>query len=36
MDILKTKVAVVFAASGEIAAAVARSFAAHGAKVYVK
>ena len=35
MDILKTKVAVVFAASGEIAAAVARSFAQKGAKVYL-
>jgi len=35
METLKTKVAVVFAASGEIAAAVARSFADHGAKVYV-
>ncbi len=32
---LKNKVAVVFAASGEIAGAVARSFAEHGAKVYV-
>jgi len=32
---LKNKVAVVFAASGEIAGAVARSFAQHGAKVYV-
>jgi NAD(P)-dependent dehydrogenase (short-subunit alcohol dehydrogenase family) len=32
---LKDKVAVVFAASGEIAGAVARSFAQHGAKVYV-
>jgi len=35
METLKNKVAVVFAASGEIAGAVARSFAAHGAKVYV-
>ena len=35
MDTLKDKVAVVFAASGEIAGAVARSFAQHGAKVYV-
>jgi NAD(P)-dependent dehydrogenase (short-subunit alcohol dehydrogenase family) len=35
MDNLKNKVAVVFAASGEIAGAVARSFAQHGAKVYV-
>ena len=35
MDTLKDKVAVVFAASGEIAGAVARSFAEHGAKVYV-
>jgi NAD(P)-dependent dehydrogenase (short-subunit alcohol dehydrogenase family) len=35
MEILKDKVAVVFAASGEIAGAVARSFAQHGAKVYV-
>lgn len=35
MDNLKDKVAVVFAASGEIAGAVARSFAQHGAKVYV-
>jgi len=34
MQILKDKVAVVFAASGDIAGAVARSFAAHGAKVY--
>jgi len=32
---LKNKVAVVFAASGQIAGAVARSFAQHGAKVYV-
>lgn len=32
---LKDKIAVVFAASGEIAGAVARSFARHGAKVYV-
>ncbi len=35
MENLKNKVAVVFAASGEIAGAVARSFAGHGAKVYV-
>jgi len=35
MENLKDKVAVVFAASGEIAEAVARSFAQHGAKVYV-
>ena len=35
MQNLKDKVAVVFAASGEIAGAVARSFSAHGAKVYV-
>jgi len=35
MQNLKDKVAVVFAASGEIAGAVARAFAAHGAKVYV-
>jgi NAD(P)-dependent dehydrogenase (short-subunit alcohol dehydrogenase family) len=35
MGTLKDKVAVVFAASGEIAGAVARSFAQHGAKVYV-
>jgi len=35
MGTLKNKVAVVFAASGEIAGAVARSFAQHGAKVYV-
>jgi NAD(P)-dependent dehydrogenase (short-subunit alcohol dehydrogenase family) len=35
MQNLKDKVAVVFAASGEIAGAVARSFADHGAKVYV-
>lgn len=35
MKNLKDKVAVVFAASGEIAGAVARSFAQHGAKVYV-
>jgi len=34
MQMLKDKVAVVFAASGDIAGAVARSFAAHGAKVY--
>jgi len=35
MENLKDKVAVVFAASGEIAGAVTRSFAQHGAKVYV-
>ena len=35
MENLKGKVAVVFAASGGIAGAVARSFAEHGAKVYV-
>lgn len=35
MQDLKDKVAVVFAASGEIAGAVARSFSQHGAKVYV-
>jgi NAD(P)-dependent dehydrogenase (short-subunit alcohol dehydrogenase family) len=35
MENLKSKVAVIFAASGEIAGAVARSFAQHGAKVYV-
>src|ERR1700761_2586883 len=35
METLKNKVAVVFATSGEIAGAVARSFAQHGAKVYV-
>ena len=35
MENLKDKVAVVFAASGEIAGAVARSFAQHGAKAYV-
>ena len=35
METLKNKVAVVFAATGEIAGAVARSFAQHGAKVYV-
>jgi NAD(P)-dependent dehydrogenase (short-subunit alcohol dehydrogenase family) len=35
MQNLKDKVAVVFAASGEIAGAVAHSFAKHGAKVYV-
>ena len=35
METLKNKVAVVFAASGEIAGAVSRSFAQHGAKVYV-
>ena len=35
MQHLKDKTAVVFAASGEIAGAVAHSFARHGAKVYV-
>lgn len=35
MTDLKDKVAVVFAASGDIAGAVAKSFAEHGAKVYV-
>lgn len=35
MENLKDKVAVVFAASGQIAGTVARSFAQHGAKVYV-
>lgn len=35
MQNLKDKVAVVFAASGDIAGAVARSFARHGAKVYL-
>ncbi|WP_259068056.1 SDR family NAD(P)-dependent oxidoreductase [Mucilaginibacter sp. X4EP1] len=35
MQNLKDKVAVVFAASGDIAGAVARSFSQHGAKVYV-
>nr|WP_295865661.1 SDR family oxidoreductase [uncultured Chitinophaga sp.] len=35
MNSLKDKVAVIFAASGEIAGAVARCFAQHGAKVYV-
>ncbi|OQP59500.1 enoyl-ACP reductase [Niastella vici] len=35
MENLKDKVAVVFAASGEIAGAVVRSFSQHGAKVYV-
>ncbi len=35
MQNLKDKVAVVFAATGEIAGAVARSLAGHGAKVYV-
>ncbi|MGO4293016.1 SDR family NAD(P)-dependent oxidoreductase [Chitinophaga sp. RAB17] len=35
MIYLKDKVAVVFAASGDIAGAVSRSFAQHGAKVYV-
>jgi len=35
MHNLKDKVAVVFAASGEIAGAVARAFSEHGAKVYV-
>nr|WP_199081809.1 SDR family oxidoreductase [Pedobacter sp. ASV19] len=35
MENLKDKVGVIFAASGEIAGAVAKSFAEHGAKVYV-
>lgn len=35
MKNLKDKVAIVFAASGDIAGAVARSFSQHGAKVYV-
>ncbi|MFD2146069.1 SDR family NAD(P)-dependent oxidoreductase [Mucilaginibacter antarcticus] len=35
MESLKDKIAVVFAASGEIAGAVGRSFAQHGAKVYI-
>ena len=35
MQNLKDKVAVVFAASGDIAGAVARSFSQHGAKVYI-
>jgi 3-oxoacyl-[acyl-carrier protein] reductase len=35
MESLKNKVAVIFAASGEIAGTVARSFAQHGAKVYI-
>ena len=35
MKNLKDKVAIVFAASGDIAGAVARSLAGHGAKVYV-
>jgi len=35
MESLKNKVAVVFAASGEVAGAVSRSFAQNGAKVYV-
>src|ERR1700722_1535173 len=35
MEHLKDKVAVAFAASGEIAGAVAWSFAQHGAKLYV-
>lgn len=35
MQNLKDKVAIVFAASGDIAGAVARSFSQHGAKVYV-
>lgn len=35
MENLKNKVAAVFAASGEIASAVAKAFAQHGAKVYV-
>ncbi|SHM56185.1 NAD(P)-dependent dehydrogenase, short-chain alcohol dehydrogenase family [Chitinophaga jiangningensis] len=35
MENLKDKVAVVFAASGQVGGAIARGFAAHGAKVYV-
>ena len=35
MENLKDKIGVIFAASGEIAGAVAKSFAEHGAKVYV-
>lgn len=35
MTNLKDKVAVVFAASGEIAGAVARSFSEHGARLYI-
>ena len=35
MTNLKNKVAVVFAASGEIAGAVAQSFSEHGTKLYV-
>ncbi|MBO9732125.1 MAG: hypothetical protein J7623_26020 [Chitinophaga sp.] len=35
MNNLKDEVAVVFAASGEVAGTVARAFAQHGAKVYV-
>ena len=35
MSNLKNKVAVIFAASGAIAGAVAKAFAQHGAKVYV-
>lgn len=35
MQHLKDKVAIVFAASGDIAGAVARLFSQHGAKVYV-
>ena len=35
MTNLKDKVAVVFAASGDIAGAVAQSFSEHGAKLYV-
>lgn len=35
MQNLKDKVAVLFAASGDIAGAVAQSFSQHGAKVYV-
>lgn len=35
MQNLKNKTVVVFAASGDIAGAVAKSFSEHGAKVYV-
>ncbi len=35
MESLKNKVAVVFAASGDIAGAVARSFSEHGARLYI-
>lgn len=35
MSMLKNKIAVVFAASGDIAGAIARAFAQHGAKVYI-